>query len=65
MTNLSLNLVLSVCGSGAWTVFFLEMAVVAAEYICYSSAYGRGKRLFALVFISNLLSFLIGKLIYG
>ena len=65
LTNLALNLVLSLCGSGTGTVVLLEILVVAAEYICYSRAYGKGNNLFPLVLFSNLLSYLIGRLIYG
>ena len=65
MTNLSLNLFLSVYGSGTGTVLLLEIVVVVAEYVLYFSAYGRKNGLLFLVAASNMLSFLIGKLIYA
>ena len=65
LTNISLNLILSLTGWGTAGVLILEMLIVAVEYLCYSCAFGKGRKLFALTFAANLLSFLIGKLIYG
>lgn len=65
LTNLSLNLVLSLSGEGTGVVLMLEMLVVITEYIFYFSAYGRRKSLFIIVLASNLLSYLTGVLIYG
>ena len=43
----------------------MEIVVVVAEYVLYFSAYGRRNGLLLLVAASNMLSFLIGKLIYA
>ncbi len=65
MTNLTLNLILNLTGWGTTGVLFLEAAVVGSEYLCYSAAEGRGRRLFLLTFAANLVSFFTGVLIYG
>ena len=43
----------------------MEIVVVVAEYVLYFSAYGRKNGLLFLVAALNMLSFLIGKLIYA
>ena len=45
-------------------LILLELLVVAAEYLCYSSALGRGRRLLIHTFAANLVSFLLGQLFY-
>lgn len=65
MTNLALNLILSVTGREISLVLILEAAVVASEYLCYSAAEGRSRELFLLTAAANLISYLTGVMIYG
>ena len=69
LTNLTLNLILSALlflekDTQNILLICLEVLVVADEYLCYSAALGKGKRLLLLTFAANLLSFLLGQLFY-
>ena len=69
MTNLTLNLILSALlflrqDIMNMVLICLELLVVAAEYLCYSAALGKGKRLLLMTFAANLTSFLLGQLFY-
>ena len=65
LTNLSLNLVLGVFGLGGWWLLPLELAVAAAEFAIYAKAFEPSRRLFALTFAANALSFGIGCVLFG
>jgi len=66
ITNLSLNLILILCGATgllSW-VIPLECVVVIAEYLIYTRAFGATKRLFLITIAANALSFGIGQLLF-
>ena len=64
MTNLALNLILSLTGWGYAGIAVLEILVVATEYVCYAAAVGRSGKLLGLTFAANLASFLIGVILF-
>lgn len=66
ITNLLLNLAILFAFSsdpGLW-IYPLEAAVVAAEYVVYRAAFGRGRKLFLLTLAANCLSYGAGLLIF-
>ena len=62
ITNVSLNLIISLLPDvyGSFWLIILELAVVAAEYLIYRSAFGPSGRLLPVTFFANVLSFLLG-----
>ena len=63
-TNLTLNLVISHYYSIPFLIG-LELIVVITEYAAYAGLLGRSKKVFALTFVANLLTFATGVLLYG
>ena len=66
VTNLLLNLLIALVfrgHPGGW-IYPMEGAVVAAEFMIYSSAFGRSMKLFLLTLAANCLSYGIGLLIF-
>ena len=66
ITNLLLNLVIALIfrgHPGGW-IYPMEGAVVAAEFMIFSSAFGRSGKLFLLTLAANCLSYGIGLLIF-
>ena len=66
ITNLLLNLAIALVflgHPGGW-IYPLEGAVVAAEFMVYSSAFGRSWKLFLLTLAANCISYGIGFLIF-
>ncbi len=63
ITNLSMNLFLSSAGHTALLIAAAESAVVLSEYMMYARALGGGKKLFAVTFSANLISFLAGLIV--
>lgn len=64
LTNLTLNLILSFTGWEYLILAGLEAFAVIAEYLCYSAAVGRNGRLFGLTLAANLVSFIIGAILF-
>ena len=67
VTNLSLNLILAICGARStyWNIVVpLELAVVLAEFLIYARAFGPSRLLFWRVLAANALSFGIGLLLF-
>lgn len=65
ISNLLLNLFIwFVLGGtpGAW-IYLLELCVVVGEYVIYSVAFGRGRKLFFLTLAANCISYGLGLLI--
>ena len=65
ITNLLLNLILALIGKTWITALLLECLVVAAEYLAYAYAFGRGRRLFFLTLGANVLSCGIGLILFS
>ena len=66
ITNLLLNLAIAIVFRGypgGW-IYPMEGAVVAAEFMIYSSAFGRSMKLFLLTLAANCLSYGIGLAIF-
>lgn len=66
ITNLLLNLLIALVFRGypgGW-IYPMEGAVVAAEFMIYSEAFGRSLKLFFLTLAANCLSYGIGLLIF-
>ncbi len=59
-TNLSLNLILISCTYTPKVLIPGELVVFAAEYALYAVFVGRSKRLFAVTFLANGITFAIG-----
>ena len=65
VTNLLLNLFLALIGRTWASALVLECLVVAAEYFVYACAFGRGRRLFFLTLMANVLSCGTGLLLFS
>lgn len=67
ITNLLLNLTiwLAFRGDPGFRIYPLEALVVAAEYVIYAVAFGKGWKLFFLTLAANLLSYGLGLLVFG
>lgn len=66
VTNLLLNLTIYFAFSGQpgpW-IYPMEAVVVAAEYVVYAIAFGRGWKLFFLTLAANCLSYGIGMALF-
>ena len=66
ITNVVLNTFLDLVPDAfdvPWLII-LELLVVAAEYLIYRRAFGSSKRLLILTFFANVLSFLIGMIVF-
>ena len=66
VTNLLLNLTIWFVFSGnpgAW-IYLMEAAVVAAEYVVYTVAFGRSWSLFLITLGANCISYGVGLLIF-
>ena len=66
ITNLLLNLAIALVfrgHPGGW-IYPMEGAVIAAEFMIYSSAFGRSGKLFLLTLAANCLSYGIGLVIF-
>ena len=67
VTNVALNTFLDLVPDAfdvPWLII-LELLVVAVEYLVYRRAFGPSKRLLILTFCANVVSFLIGALVYN
>ncbi len=65
ITNLLLNLIIQLVFHGApggW-ILPMELAVIVAEFLVYSAAFGASLKLWALTMTANMISYGVGLLI--
>ena len=66
VTNVALNTFLDLVPDAfdvPWLII-LELLAVAVEYLIYRKAFGPSRKLLILTFFANVLSFLVGALVY-